>query len=268
MAEQELITFSPIDSGTIINIILVFVIAYVLIRIITFALIHISERIGRYRITVKMVIPVIKFLIYSIALYHVLSNILELSSQQLIVFGGLFGAAIGFGIKDLFAGALGGLVIMLEKPYRVGDKIKIGGYYGEVTDIGLIATKLVTPDDDLVSAPNYLIFTQAVASANAGNTEMMVVIDLFVDHNSDIASAMKILKDALVTSKYVYITSKRPVTVFVKEFPFYKRLRAKAYVNDLRYEFLFESDVTMKTLAEFAKNEIAAPEMKIIENYV
>jgi small-conductance mechanosensitive channel len=266
MAKQELITFSYIDSGTIINVILVFVIAYVLIRIITFALFQISEQIWRYRITVKMVIPMIKFLIYSISLYHVLFNILELSSDQLVIFGGLFGVAIGFGIKDLFAGAVGGLVIMLEKPYQVGDKIKIGEYYGEVTDIGLIATKLVTPDDNLVSAPNYFIFTQAVASANAGNTEMMVVIDLFVDNGSDTVLASRILKEAVITSKYVFISDKRPVMVLVKEYPYYLRIRTKAYVNDLRYEFEFESDVTMRTLAEFTSKGITSPEMKIIEN--
>jgi small-conductance mechanosensitive channel len=266
MTKQELITFSFLDSGTIINVILVFVIAYVLIRIITFALIQISEQILRYRITVKMVIPMIKFLIYSIALYHVLSNILELSSEQLVIFGGLFGAAIGFGIKDLFAGAVGGLVILLEKPYRVGDKIKIGEYYGEVIDIGLISTKLVTPDDNLVSAPNYFIFTQAVASANAGNTEMMVVIDLFVDNGSDTVLASRILKEAVITSKYVFISDKNPVMVLVKEYPYYLCIRAKAYVNDLRYEFEFESDVTLRTLAEFIRNGITSPEMKIIEN--
>ncbi len=67
-----------------------------------------------------------------------------------------------------------------EKPYQIGDKVKIGEYYGEVSDIGIRSTRLITPDDNLVSVPNYLIFTQAVASANAGSPEMMVVIDLFM----------------------------------------------------------------------------------------
>jgi small-conductance mechanosensitive channel len=225
----------------------------------------ISERAGQYRITVKMVIPLLKFSIYGITIYYILTNILKWESSQLILFGGLLGAAIGFGLKDLFADVIGGIVITLEKPYQVGDKIKMGDYYGEVSDVGIRATKLVTPDDSLVSAPNYLIFTTAVASANAGAAEMMVVIDLFIDPDSDAVLAMKILKESIITSKYVYISKKRPITVLIKDYLFHKRLRAKAYVNDLRYEFEFESEVTRRAWIEFSKNGIKAPNVNILE---
>lgn len=60
-------------------------------------------------------------------------------------------------MKDLFADIIGGIVITLEKPSQVGDKITMGEYYGEVVDIGLRATKFITPDDTLVSEPNYMV---------------------------------------------------------------------------------------------------------------
>ncbi len=262
---DNMVSLPIIDTGTIISSILVILIAYLVIRVITFILVFISERAGQYRITVKMVLPLLKFSIYGITIYYILVNILKWESSQLILFGGLLGAGIGFGLKDLFADIIGGIVITLEKPYQVGDKIKIGEYYGEVSDVGIRATKLVTPDDNLVSAPNYLIFTQAVASANAGASEMMVVIDLFIDPYSDAVLAMKILKESVVTSKYVYISKKRPFTVLIKDYPFYRRLRAKAYVNDLRYEFEFESEVTRRALIEFSKHGIKAPRVNILE---
>lgn len=265
MAENIPIELPSVDIWTIINSILVIIIAYMFIRAITFILVVISERAGQYRITVKMVIPLLKFSIYGIAIYIILKNILQLQSDQLILFGGLFGAGIGFGLKDLFADMIGGIIITLEKPYQVGDKIKIGDYYGEVSDIGIRATKLVTPDDNLVSAPNYLFFTQAVASANAGAPEMMVVIDIFIDPDSDAVLAMKILKESVMTSKYVYVSKKRPFTILIKDYPFYRRLRAKAYVNDLRYEFEFESEVTRRAWIEFSKNGINAPNVNILE---
>ena len=239
--------------------------AYLFIRVITFILIFISERAGKYRITIKMVLPLLKFTIYGYTLYYVLIHILKWESSQLILFGGLLGAGIGFGLKDLFADIIGGIVITFEKPFQVGDKIKIGNYYGEVSDIGIRATKFVTPDDNLISAPNYLIFTEAVASANAGAPEMMVVIDLFLDSDSDPVLAMKILKESVITSKYVYVSSKRPFTILIKDFPFYRRLRAKAYVNDLRYEFEFESEVTRRAWDEFSKHGIEASKLNIFE---
>ena len=265
MVDNGMINLPEFSTFTLINSILIILIAYILIRIITYILVWFSERAGQYRITVKMVIPLLKFTIYGIAIFYILSDILELSSEQLILFGGLLGAGIGFGLKDLFADIIGGIVITIEKPYQVGDKIKIGDYYGEVSDIGIRSTKLVTPDDNLVSAPNYLIFTQAVASANSGTPEMMIVIDLFIDHDSDAYLALKILKEAIITSKYVYVSRKHPFTVLLKEFPFYTRLRAKAYVNDLRYEFEFESEVTRRAWIEFQKTGIEAPKVSVVE---
>jgi small-conductance mechanosensitive channel len=263
---DNMVSLPIIDTGTIISSIVVILIAYLFIRVITFILVFISERAGQYRITVKMVLPLLKFSIYGIAIYYILVNILKWESSQLILFGGLLGAGIGFGLKDLFADIIGGIVITLEKPYQVGDKIKIGDYYGEVSDVGIRATKFVTPDDNLVSAPNYLIFTQSVASANAGAPEMMVVIDLFIDSDSDAVLAMKILKESVITSKYVYVSRKRPFTILLKDFPFYRRLRAKAYVNDLRYEFEFESEVTRRAWGEFSKNGIEASNLNIFSD--
>ena len=258
------VPIKPIDLGTILSSILIIIGAYLVTRIITYILIRFSERAGARRITVKMVVPLLKFAIYGIALYYILGFLISLSSTQLIAFSGLLGAAIGFGLKDLFADVIGGLIIIFEKPYQLGDKVKIGDYYGEVSDIGIRATRLVTPDDNLVSVPNYLIFTQAVASANAGSPEMMVVIDLFIDPDSDAELAMRILKEAIVTSKYVYISKKRPFTVILEDYPFYRRIRAKAYVYDLRYEFEFKSEVTRRTWKEFSKKGITAPQVNVM----
>jgi small-conductance mechanosensitive channel len=260
------VPLKTIDFGTILSIIVVVIVAYLLTRAITSILIWLSERAGERRITVKMVIPLAKFTIYGVATYIILASILSLSSTQLIAFSGLLGAAIGFGLKDLFADVVGGFIITFEKPYQIGDKVKIGGYYGEVTDIGIRATRLITPDDNLVSVPNYLIFTQAVASASAGTPEMMVVIDLFIAPDSDAELALSILKEALVTSRYVYISKKRPFTVLLEDFPFYKRVRAKAYVYDLRNEFEFKSEVTRRAWAELSKKGITAPDVPVMSD--
>ena len=134
----------------------------------------------------------------------------------------------------------------------------------EVTDIRLRATKLVTPDANTVTAPNSLIFNEAVASGNYGASEMMVVIDLYIAGESNVETAMRILREAVVSLKYVYISKKSPIVMLHKALPFYTRLRAKAYVNDLRDQFKFESDVHTRTWIEFQKNEIRAPQLNVL----
>jgi len=248
-----------IDANLILYIIFVIILAYALTRLLGFILTNVSERIGWYRTTITMIIPLLKLVVYIAALYFIIIAVIEPSLTQMIAFSGLFGAAIGFGLKDLFADIVGGVVIIFEKPYQIGDKVTIGDKYGEVKDIGIRATRIQTPADELVSVPNFTIFAQPVTSGNAGDLAMMIVIDLFIHPDSDAEKAMKILKEALVTSKYVIISEKYPYTVLLEDFPFYKRVRAKGYVNDLRLEFEFRSEVTRRAWAEYRKEGIRPP---------
>jgi moderate conductance mechanosensitive channel len=248
-----------IDANLIIYIIAIIIIAYVLTFLLSFILVRVSERIGWYRTSVTMIIPLLKLIIYLVALYYIISALIEPSLTQMVAFSGLFGAAIGFGLKDLFADIVGGVVIIFEKPYQIGDKVTIGNIYGEVKDIGIRSTRIQTPSDELVSVPNFTIFSQPVTSGNAGDLAMMIMIDLFIHPDSDAEKAMKILKEALVTSKYVIISKKYPYTVLLEDFPFYKRVRAKGYVNDLRLEFEFRSEVTRRAWAEFKNAGIRPP---------
>ncbi|WP_407356136.1 mechanosensitive ion channel family protein [Methanolobus sp. WCC5] len=259
-------TFGQVDTQTVLVSLAIIAIAVLLAKIVAFLLTKLSEMSWRYRLHLKTIIPLSKVLIYSFAIYYILASIFALSLNQLVLLSGLIGAAIGFGLRNLFEDIAAGVIIVMEKTYQVGDRIEMGKYYGEVKDIGLRATRLVTPDDDLVSAPNNLIFTECVASGNSGSSEMMASLDIYIENDSDIDLAMKILREAVVTSRFVYISPERPVTILLNDHPFYKSLKARAYVNDLRDEFVFRSDITRRTWNEFYKRGIRPPKAHIMSH--
>lgn len=260
---QDALTGLSLDAGTLLGVVATLFLAYVVVRLLTVGLTAVSERLTTRRIAVKMLVPVSKLLVYGVAAYYVLGPLLDLGSTELLALSGLLGAALGFGVKDLFASVVGGFVVVLERPYQVGDKVEMDGHYGEVTDIGLRATRLVTPDDTAVAVPNDAAFAGAVANANDGAPEMLVVVDLHVHPEADQEAAARIVEEALVTSRYVYLAEDRPHTVFVRDGPAYRTIRGKAYVNDLRDEFAFESDVTRRALAGFERAGIEPPAMDV-----
>ncbi len=248
-----------IDLNLVLYVLFIIIFAYVLNWLVGFVLTRISERLARYRTTITMLIPLLKLAVYLTALYYVILAIIEPSLTLLLAFSGLFGAGIGLGLKDLFADFAGGIIIIFEKPYQIGDKVSIGDHYGEVQNIGIRSTRIQTPVDEQVSVPNGAIFTQQVSSGNAGDLAMMVVIDLYIHPDFDTDMALKILPEALITSKYVIISKRYTNTVLLEDFPFYKRVSAKGYVNDLRFEFEFKSEVARRTLAEFKNAGIQPP---------
>jgi len=270
MAESDVVTmiteFENINPDTVFSSFVIIILALFISKIVTFILTKFSEMSWKYRLHLKTIIPLSKILIYSLAIYYISTSVFELSFNQLALFSGLIGAAIGFGLRNFFEDIVAGVAIVMEKTYQVGDRIQMGNYYGEVKEIGLRATRLVTPDDSLVSAPNNLVFTKSVASGNSGSSEMMATLDIYIENDSDVDLAMKILREAVVTSRYVYISPTRPVVILLNDYPFYKGLKARSYVNDLRDEFVFRSDVTRRTWNEFYKRGIKPPKAHIM-NY-
>ena len=248
-----------LDLSTLAGVLAVLVGAYVTARVVAAALSVAAEYSVSRRIGIKLFIPVVKFAIYGTALYLVLGPLLRLSAAQLLAVSGLLGAALGFGLRDLVAGVIGGLVVIVEKPYRVGDKVRVGDDYGEVTDISLRATRLVTDDDATVVVPNAAFFTENVANANSGSQELMAVVELTVAPGADVERAADIVEEALVTSAYVYVDDDHPVVVRVEDNVYHRTIEGKAYVADLRDEFAFTSDVTRRALAAFEEAGIETP---------
>lgn len=252
-----------IDQEMLTRMVGVLVAAYLAAWLVGYALTAVAERLPHRRISLKIFIPIARVLIYGTAAYLVLGPLLQLSTAQLLAASGLFGAALGFGLKDLFAAIIGGLVLVTERPYQVGDKVTIDDDYGEVTDIDLRATTLRTPDDSAVSIPNATMFTANVSNANNGQPEMMVVVELAVTASADVDRASAIVKEAMVTSKYVCVDDDHPFTVLVEDESYYRTIRGKAYVADLRDEFAFASDVTERSMAAFASEGIKVPEAPV-----
>lgn len=245
----------------VVNAVVVLGAAYVLATALSLVLSKLADRLVTHRFRVTLLIPVAKFVVYGVALYLVLAFLFELTQTQLVAFAGLLGAALGLGLKDLLADVVGGLVVVLEQPFQVGDKVTLGGHYGEITDIGIRSTTLVTPTDTLVVVPNFLLFNESVANANTGDAEMLVVVEFFVDPDADVARAIQIVEDALATSRYVHVADGQEPWVAVEDDLYYRTLRGKAYINDLRNEERFETDVSERVLAAFDDEGIESPKV-------
>jgi MscS family membrane protein len=75
---------------------------------------------------------------------------------------GVGGLAVALAARDSIANLLGSLLIMLEKPFRVGHVIRVSGSEGTVEDVGFRSTRIRTPDNSLVSIPNNAVVNATV----------------------------------------------------------------------------------------------------------
>ncbi|HUT78170.1 MAG TPA: mechanosensitive ion channel domain-containing protein [Polyangia bacterium] len=236
--------------------------AFLLMRFGHRLLSRLSERIPRYRLKIKQFDTLFSFIVYLSAFALAFSSLFTLSSEALFALSGTIAVTVGFALKDVAASFMAGISILVSKPFQVGDRVTFGGFYGEVVEIGLRTVRLVTLDDNLVTIPNNKFLTEAVASANAGALDCMVVMKYWVTPSADISRAVGIVRDAVLASKYLYLG--KPVTVLiaselVEEGRVVVELTAKAYVFDARHEKAFSTDVTDRVLRAFAQNHIQMP---------
>ncbi len=231
---------------------LVLTMTFVLVKAAVFVLDRLAERSARQRLLFKRLAPVVRLILWVFGFYVVVRGIFGVDATNLLAAATAIGVAVGFAAQDILKNIFGGLVIISDRPFQIGDKIRVGDTYGEVLSIGLRSTRIATPDDNLVTVPNSQIVSDHVSNANAGALDCQVVTDLYLPAWVDATFAKRLAYEAAASSQYVYL--KKPIVVLVlDEFhhTFVLHLKVKAYVLDTRYEFLLMSDITERARRAF-----------------
>ena len=232
--------------------VLVLVVTFFLIKGMAFVLEGLAERNAERRLLYKRLVPIARVLLWAIALFVVMRGIFHVDAQGLFAAAAAIGVAVGFAAQDLLKNIFGGLVIIFDQSFQVGDKIQVGGTYGEVTSIGLRSTRIVTPDDNLVTVPNAQVADDQVSNANAGELNCQVGTDLYLPGGVDEGQAKSIAHEAAVSSPYTFLD--KPIVVLVMDEHDERHrvhLKVKAYVIDTRYEPLLASDITERARRAF-----------------
>ena len=241
---------------------IIFLTAFLIIKYVTRLLEAIAEKSDRMRLSIKRIIPIYRIFGWTFILYLIIEGVFAPPIETLIAVTGAAGIAVGFASQDILKNIFGGIMILFDRPFQVGDKIKVGSYYGEVVNIGLRTVRIVTPDDSLVSIPNNEIVNQSVSNSNSGEFNCQVVAEFYLPLNIDVAKVKQLACEAAIVSKYIYLN--KPIAVIIKneihEGRSILKMRLKAYVLDIRYEFPFKSEMTEIVVKELIDNKLVNPE--------
>ncbi len=241
------------SMGKIMAVLGVLGATWIVIRYLTRLFDFFGTKSSRARFVVRWVQPAVRISFWFGALLFCF-NLLAPTRETFFAGIASVGIALGLGAQDLVKNLLGGLVILADRPFQLGDRVKIGEAYGEIDHIGLHSTRLTTPDDTRVTLPNSTVVTSHVFNSNSGVPDCQVVTDLFLPPATDPQLAVKVGYEAAYSSPY--LLTKKPVVVLVTDIfdqrPFL-RLRIKAYVYDHRYEPRMQSDITVRAKSEFLR---------------
>ena len=256
--------FNDLAEISIIEIIVIVVVAWLIIAVSKRALPFIAARApSRIRLYLLGSVPIVRLVVLVVAILWIIPIIFNLTFQNFLVIAGAASVAIGFAFKDYVSSIIAGIVAVFERPYRPGDWVEIAGDYGEVQSVGLRAITIRTPNDDIVTIAHERLWKDNISNSNDGLQTLMCVADFYLSPDHDAARVRAELHTVALTSASLHFD--RPVLVMLSETPWGTHYKLKAYPFDMRDQFAFISDLTVRgkqALRAVGGREITAPAAK------
>jgi len=123
-------------------------------------------------------------------------------TTSLIALLGAAGLAIGLALQGTLSNVASGVMLLLLRPYRVGEKITAGTVSGTVHEIGLFHTEIVTYDGLLVAMPNSVVFSGTIVNLTREPTRR-TNFQVDIDRDADIAGAQRAILEAMARDSHV-----------------------------------------------------------------
>ncbi|EQH85516.1 mechanosensitive ion channel family protein [Clostridioides difficile DA00310] len=147
----------------------------------------------------------LKSLLLSVLKVAVIIIVLEYWGMSLSSFAAVIasaGVAIGLALQGSLSNLAGGFIILLIRPFKVGDYVEAAGHGGTVEQIGLFYTQLVTPDNKQILIPNGSVSNDSLINYSAKNTRR-VDLTFSVGYEDDILHVRRVLKDIVNNHKLI-----------------------------------------------------------------
>jgi small-conductance mechanosensitive channel len=204
-----------------------------------------------------------KYIIYTVAIIIAL-DLLGINVVPFIAGAGVAGIAIGFAAKDTLSNLIAGILLIIDRPFEVGDRIEVwsapagSSTWGDVIDIGLRATKIKTTDNIVIIIPNNEIMLRDIINYTIISEKIRVRINIGIAYDADLQKAKSIILQVAQATEWV--TDDPPPKVVVRNFGESSvDLQLRVWIHDARQRMNSISYITDKIKESFDQEGIEIP---------
>ncbi|MEC9292595.1 MAG: mechanosensitive ion channel domain-containing protein [Pseudomonadota bacterium] len=150
----------------------------------------------------------VRYAILAFTIVAVLSKF-GVQTASLVAVIGAAGLAIGLALQGTLSHIAAGVMLLIFRPFKLGEYVDAGGIAGTVKDMNLFTTELATPDNIQIIVPNGQIWGQAIKNFSSPKTRRVDVV-VGIDYSDNIDDGIKIMKDVMKKDKRIQ-TSPAPM---------------------------------------------------------
>ena len=183
---------------------------------------------GRYAVN-----QLAKYLIISIGFLCIASELGGSWSQVQWLVAAL-SVGLGFGLQEIFANMVSGIILLFERPIRVGDTVTISNVTGKVSRIQMRATTLLDSDHKELVVPNKTFITSQLVNWTLSDTTTRIIFPIYLAYGADVELAHKVMLEAVRATSLV-LEEPAPGVVFIGFGIGSMEFSIRAYVSELAH---------------------------------
>ncbi len=178
-------------------------------------------------------------------------------SGLMVIFGAL-SVGIGFGLQNLTLNFISGLILLVERPIRVGDRVTVGEIEGDVIEINIRSTIIRSLNNISIIVPNSEFMSAQVINWSHGELKIRIDIDVGVSYSSDLDAVLQCLNEVAQESKDVL--KKPPHEVLHMGFGDSAwDMRIRAWISNPKRHNYIRSDLHCAIIKKFRYHDIEIP---------
>ena len=249
---------TSITPGSILTVVFIIYVSFLTSRWVSVFLLQ--EVLPRYKVEQGAQISITRLVHYAIFFlgFIVLLSVLGFGLNQITIIGGALGVGIGFGLQAIVNNFVSGLILLFERPIKVGDIVEIGTDIGEVKELGLRATTVQTFDNAEIVIPNSQLITDSVTNWTLANKRIRVRIPVGVAYGSDISAVLKILIDCAEANALV-LSKPKPLAFFLAFGASSLDFELRVWISDFNDKLIVLSELNQAIEYEFGLAGVEIP---------
>lgn len=204
---------------------------------------------------VKFIKQVVKIVLY-VLLITIILSILGIPSSSIIAVIGTAGVAIGLALQGSLSNVAGGFVLMMTKPFKIGDYITVSGVEGTVEQISILHTQLVTASNQAVFIPNGTAVGATIIN-NSAKDKRRVDLTFSISYEDDFEKAQAVILQVLKSQPKV-LTAPAPLVRMTEHAASAIVIAVRPWCKTADYWDVY-FDTTEKVRAAFIENNISIP---------
>ena len=178
--------------------------------------------------------------------------------KNFAVLAGAFGIGIGFGLQNIVNNFVSGLILLFERPVKLGDLIVLDGEWGNVRKIGLRSTVVETFDRSEIIVPNSQLISEKVTNWTLSTSVARVVVEVGVAYGSDLQGVLAVLQEAAEQHPDV-LTDPTPSSIFTSFGDSSLNFELRVWISDVARRLNVKSEIGQFIDRRFREEGIEIP---------